>query len=769
MKKNILNAASASLAVAVFLLGLILILCPRFDDPLSFAIYDRDGKLLGASVAADGQWRLKSGPVPEKFRAALVTFEDRRFYLHPGVDPLALARAVKLNVAGRKIVSGGSTLTMQTVRLSQKNPPRTIAQKIKEAFLAVLLEIRYSKRSIVSLYAANAPFGGNVVGLEAASWRYYNRPPDHLTWAEAATLAVLPNQPALVYPGADRARLLEKRDRLLRDLSRRGYIESGLLSLSLEEPLPGAPYPLPRLAPHYLENRKKAGSGATTIDRTIQGETVAILERWSAQFDSSGIHNAAAIVLDTRTGAVLAYVGNTGADRDKRFNTDVDVVVSRRSSGSLLKPFLFAGMLDAGLLLPDQLVVDIPTRIGSYKPENNLPVYQGVIPAGDALSHSLNVPAIRELQEFGIAPFLELLAKSGFTTFDRGADEYGLPLILGGGEITLEETARAYAGLFNRAYRAEPDSARAKGVRRNAPPPISPVSIGAASLTLEALINGARPNDEALWQSFASAQKIAWKTGTSYGNRDAWAVGVTPVYTVGIWVGNASGEGRPELKSITTAAPILFDIFSLLPRADWPSRPEADLRQITVCADSGYAAGPDCERTKRSWKPADSSDGLPCPYCRSVSLTPDGKFQATAEDLSGKWSGYLPTVSKRFILPPVIEYWYMRHALSYRTLPPWIAGHAGDSDRSGLTIVFPESGARIFIPVEIDGRNGALILQAAHRNKNETLYWDIDGEYLGETRNYHQLPVRPRPGQHVLTVTDSRGNRATRSFEILDE
>lgn len=751
-----------SLALALLLFAAVEGVCPRFSSQPSVAIYDRDGVLLGASVAPDGQWRLRDKPVPENVAACILAFEDRRFYLHPGIDPLALARAFYQNAASGTIVSGGSTITMQTVRLSRNNPARTLPQKAIEAFLAVILEIRYTKIEILSLYAANAPFGGNVVGIEAAAWRYYGRSSDNLTWAEAATLAVLPNQPALVHPGGDRLRLKKKRDRLLRALRNANTLGVGEYTLALEEPIPEQPYPLPRLAKHYLERQKKVNVSATTIDRSLQKSITEILERWSAQFSESGIDNGAAFVIDTRTGETLAYVGNTGGDRDEDNNADVDIVSARRSSGSLLKPFLFAGMLDAGLLLPDQLVVDIPTRVGSYKPENNLPVYQGAVPAGEALSRSINVPAVRELRDYGIAPFLTLLKKAGFTTFDRTADEYGLPLILGGGELTLEEAVHAYAGLMNRADIANAKISKDKNFQ-------SPFSCGAAWLTLEALVNGARPNDEALWQSFASAQKIAWKTGTSYGNRDAWAIGVTPSFCVGIWIGNATGEGRPELKSITTAAPILFDIFSILPRATWPVRPEMALKKITICAQSGFAAGPDCAQTKEGWKPRNAGESEVCPYCRKVSLTPDGAFQATASDLKGKWAGSLPLVRSQFVLPPAIEYWYTRQSLSYRRLPEWIALHSGGATGGDLAILFPDSGARIFIPTEIDGTKGSLIFEATHRNPDETIYWDIDGEFVGETQKYHQIARRVESGTHVLTVTDTRGNRAVRSFEILKE
>jgi penicillin-binding protein 1C len=753
--------AGISFALALLFFLPVAFLCPSLTTPLSSAIYDSGGKLLAASVAADGQWRLPAGPVPEKIEKALVAREDRRFRIHPGVDPFAIARAFALNARSGRVISGGSTITMQCVRLLEENPPRTVAQKFREAFLALLLETRYTKKDILALYAANAPFGGNVVGIEAASWRYYNRPPENLSWAEAATLAILPNQPGLVHPGSNRDTMREKRDRLLRDLRNVGAIDSRTLELSLDEPLPKEPYALPRLAPHYLERFAQNGRIVTAIDRALQENVSRILERWSARFALRGISNAAAIVMDTESGKVLAYVGNTGRARDDGRCVDVDIVNSRRSSGSILKPFLYAGMLDSGLLLPGELVIDIPTRIGSYKPENNMPQYHGAVRASEALSRSLNVPAVRELRDFGIAHFLDLLKSAGFTTFTRSADDYGLPLILGGGEVSLEETTRAYAALMNRAGGVKTADATA--------PHLESISAGAAWLTLDALLYGTRPEEESLWQSFASARKIAWKTGTSYGNRDAWAIGTTPGYTVGIWIGNATGEGRPELKSISTAAPVLFDIFGILPATDWPSAPETELAPIVVCAESGYLAGPECARTETALKPVHANDNTPCPYCRRVSLTPDGKWQATASDLELNWKGSLPRTESRFVLPPSIEYWYRKYNISYRQLPPWLPGHAGDSSRKDLDLVFPEPGARIFIPVNMTGKKESVVMQARHRDPGEILYWDLDGVYLGETRYYHDITASPGPGKHRITVTDEHGNRVSRGFEILEE
>lgn len=721
----------------------------------SYALYDKMGRLLGAKVAADGQWRFEKGAVPSNFEKAIITFEDKRFYHHLGIDPFSIARAIVLNTKNKRIVSGGSTLTMQTVRLLEKNPPRTIRQKMREAAVSLIIEIRWSKKRILETYCANAPFGGNVVGLEAASWRYFGRPPESLSWAECATLAVLPNQPSLVYPGANSEILLAKRDRLLKKLYEKKYIDLKEYELALLEPLPKKPYNLPQITPHYLELLKKNASPSQTkfytdIDSSLQKNVTRILEDWSSLLYKRGINNAAALVIETKTGNVLAYCANTGFVRNK-YTRDVDLIQSPRSSGSLLKPFLFAAMLDSGQLLPEQLVVDIPTRIGNYHPDNNVPQYKGALPASEALSRSLNIPAIRELREYGVNAFLSYLQKCGFTTLNRGADFYGLPLILGGGEVTLWESTFAYAAMMNKAA----------GCKTN-----FPARRGAAYLTLDALVKGTRPAEEANWQIFANSKKIAWKTGTSSGNRDTWAIGTTPEYTVGIWIGNAEGYGVADLKSVSTSAPVLFDIFSALPTTTWPETPWRDMTEETVCAKSGYMAGPYCAETKKIWRAKNAPISKACPYCKLVSFTPDGKYQASAEDLTGIYTGQMPLMQKWFVLPTNIEYWYKKANIGYRSLPDFVPWHKGSSANE-ISILFPEEGSHLIIPIDLNGKKGMMVMQATARSLENELFWDLDGEFLGATTTIHQMGAAPSVGKHKLTITDKNGNRKTRIFEII--
>lgn len=781
----------------------------RFDFGYSVAVYDRRGELLGAAVSSSGQWHLPSSQYPpERYVRALIAFEDKRFFYHMGVDPAALVRALFQNIRAGEIRSGGSTISMQVARLARNQSPRTIANKAVEALLALRLELVYGKRGILRLYAASAPFGGNVIGLEAASFRFFGRPPSSLSWAEAATLAVLPNSPSSSHPGKNRDVLMEKRNRLLRKLRDRGDISEDDLALALAEPLPDEPYPMPRSAPHLTDrfvleiSRRGSGpSGArveTSIDAPLQERVNEILARRSEQLAADSVYNGACLVARVDTGEVLAYVGNVpkpsstrseGRSASDIFSSsrgyDVDLIRARRSSGSLFKPFLYAAALDSGELGPRSIVPDVPTRYGSYEPENNLGTYSGAVRADEALARSLNVPFVRILKSFGVERFRDILVSTGMSTLTRRAEDYGLTLILGGAETTLWEITARYAALARTANYGRVHGAlqffdlgvtnEELGRRVPRPDPFSP---GAAALTLDVLTRVARPDDEAAWESYASARRIGWKTGTSFGYRDAWAIGVDGVYAVGVWVGNASGEGRPSLKGSTAAAPILFDVFGLLAAGGAgesssvvqssqiapAERTASFLKTVEVCADSGWAAGPNCAKTETALVPKDAKALPLCPYCVSVALSADGKYRVRAEE--EKYGSV--RIEKRFVLPPGME-WYYKRNMDYRSLPPWRPGSSQSYSDSSLAVLIPEEGASVYIPIELSGRPGAIVFSAAHRDSGATLFWHLDGAYLGSTQGVHKLESRPAPGRHVLTIVDEAGRSVSRSFTVLSK
>ncbi len=752
-RKNILLLCAV--LAGLILIALLLRPGTLFDDPVCAVLESRDGQLLGARIAADGQWRFPaSDSVPDKFATCIVTFEDKRFWHHPGVDPLAIARALRLNTRQGEVRSGASTLTMQTIRLSRKNPPRTIPEKIWEMVLALRLEAYTSKDEILALYAAHAPFGGNVVGLDAAAWRYFGRPADELSWAESATLAVLPNAPALIHPGSRRDLLLNKRNFLLDKLCENGVLDPLECELAREEPLPDKPWPLPEIAYHYLETlRKQQGDHLyeSSLDYALQQRAEAVIHRHHEVFATNEVFNLAALILDVHTGKPLAYVGNAG-HTSRAHGDNVDVIQAPRSSGSTLKPLLYAAMLDEGDLLPDMLVSDIPFHYKDFSPNNFNHTFDGAVPARDVIRRSLNVPSVRMLHDYGVEKFIDLLQRLGFTTISRGADIYGLSLILGGAEIKLGELASVYASL-----------ARELGSPTESRRPAPPLSRGAIWCTFDALTEVNRPEEEGDWHTFSSTRKIAWKTGTSYGNRDAWSVGVTPDYVVAVWAGNCNGEGRPLLTGVGYAAPVMFDLFNLLPPSNWFEMPSDELEEVECCALSGHPATDLCEAdgVTTVWAPKAPHQPDPCPYHRLVHLNPDETWQVDSDC----WPVSEIKHVSRFVLPPAQEWYYMKSHSGYHPLPPFHPNYAGYRRSGAVEIIYPQEGMSVAAPVALDARSQGVVLSAAHSDPDATLYWHLDGTYLGmTTHGEHKLSIVPTPGTHTLTVLDANGHSAAVHF-----
>ena len=766
----------------------LLLWIPRelFPEIYSTLLYSAEGKLLGARIAEDGQWRFPPlDSVPGKFATCLIAYEDKRFRWHPGVDFIALGRAVKSNLTNRGIVSGGSTLTMQLARIARGNQPRTLWEKSKETLWAFGLETRYSKAEILALYASHAPFGGNVVGLETAAWRYYGRSADLLSWAEAATLAVLPNSPALIHPGRNREALKRKREKLLATLYNRGIIDGMTCELSCLEPLPEAPLPLPDEAPHLLERLASGRKGECircTLHQALQRQTQRIVNRYAREYASNHIHNAAALIADVETGEVLAYAGNATFEAPFERGNQVDIITSPRSTGSILKPFLYAGMLNDGMLLPGTLIPDVPLNINGFSPQNFNRTFYGAVPAHVAIERSLNVPLVRMLSEYHTGRFMSLLKTYGMTTLRFPEEHYGASLILGGAEGTLWDLSGMYAsmartlshyhrynGRYNpadihplRVYAEElSDTIPIRSILDERLKDRAPLSYASLWFAAEAMSELNRPEEEADWQQFQSMKRIAWKTGTSYGGRDAWAIGFTPRYVVGVWVGNASGEGRPGLTGVGNAAPILFELFSLLGGTPWFDKPYDELAPIAVCRLSGHKASVYCTETDTLDIPAQGLNTEICPYHHLVHLSPDGRYrvntscEAASRIVSVPW----------FILPPAQEYYYRHYHIDYKPLPPVKPG-CEDENHRNIDIIYPEHNAVLFLPKGFSGEQERFVFRAAHARQDATIYWHIDDRFIGETKGEHQIACRAGKGRHLLTLVDDYGGQRKIWFEV---
>ena len=751
------------LCILAFLVTGYIFCLPRhlFHVPYSTVVTDRNEELLGARIASDGQWRFPPrNTTPEKIKECLITFEDKHFYHHWGVNPFAIG-AFYQNVKNKRIVSGGSTLTMQTIRLA-RNESRTFREKLIEMIWATRLEFRASKEEILSMYISHAPFGGNVVGLDAAAWRYFGHSADDLSWAESAMLAVLPNAPAMIHLSKGRKTLLDKRNRLLKQLLEKKTIDSSTYELAISEPLPDEPHALPQIAPYLVSRFYQERNGEysrSTINKGIQTQVEDLAERWSNEFGRSDIRNLAILVIDIPSNQVVAYCGNVHFDR-KQGGNQVDVIQAPRSTGSILKPFLYYAMLQEGSLLPDMLLPDVPVNINGFTPQNFSMQFEGAVPASEALARSLNIPAVTMLQRYGVPKFHSFLQQIGLKTINRSSSHYGLSLILGGAEATLWDVTNAYAMMGRSLLQLPQRSCSLLLPTSRITESTDPFQPGAVWQTFDALKEVNRP-EEIDWKSIPSMQTIAWKTGTSYGFRDAWAVGVTPRYAVGVWVGNATGEGKPGLVGAQTAGPVLFDIFNLLPSSSWFTRPAGIFVEAEVCRKSGHLKGRFCDETDTLLVLPAGLRTEACPYHHLVTLSAN-ESQRIYENCANTE----PTLRKSwFTLPPVWEWYYKQHHPEYKPLPPFKAG-CGEDTFQPMQFIYPPMNARIKLPKQLDGSKGFLTVELAHNNPNATVFWHLDETYQAQTQDFHKISLQPAAGKHSLTAVDGEGNTISTTFFV---
>lgn len=760
------------MAIVGFVLLLLIVPTPELPQGFSSVVIAEDQSLLGARIADDGQWRFPvPDSIPSNFEQCILHFEDEYFYNHPGINPISIFRAIRQNLKAGKVVSGGSTITMQLARILRGNRKRSIWNKLVEALVAVQLELKYSKSTILNQYSGLAPFGGNVVGIETAAWRYYGRSAHQLSWSEAATLAVLPNAPSLIYPGKGQKLLMIKRNRLLTKLNERGLISETDTELAKAEPLPQKPYPLPNLAPHLIQRSANDGYLGkqlhSTINYHLQKQHLEIAQRYHNLYHYNEVHNLAIITVDIATGAIKSYVGNSACE-NKSEGIDVDIITAPRSSGSILKPLLFASAYDQGVISPSSLLADIPIKIAGYTPKNFDMTYSGAITSGDALTKSLNIPAVRLLQDQGVELFLDLLKDLDFTTIDKTSDHYGLSLILGGAEVTLYDLVKVYRGLSMDLIDYQNPTNRAPlhySLTDVTKSESSGDEIGAGAIftTIEVLSNLKRPRIEDGWQSFSSGRKIAWKTGTSFGHRDAWAIGMDGTHVVGVWVGNADGEGRPGLTGLNYAGPLLFDVFGTLPMGKWYPTPYDDIENIALCGHSGYRIGRNCTDTIYSTLPLNMTKLDVCDFHELIYTTSDASHRVNLACHSAKNA----VQQSYFQLPAVQSYYYRKKNINYRSLPPWKEG-CNQSKEKNIDIIYPFPNADVSIPIDFGGARQKVVFSAVHADTDAELYWYINGRFIKKTRDRHEILVDESSGDHTLHLVDHNGNEKWRKFKIVE-
>jgi penicillin-binding protein 1C len=765
-------------AIGVFAAGLAAILIARAwpTPPLralapgSTAISAQSGELLRLTLAADGQYRLWVGldELPARLPEAVLLYEDRWFYRHPGVNPFALARAAVHDcLGGRRL--GASTITMQLARRVYRLDTRSPIGKLRQAALAVWLEMRYSKHDILEAYLNLAPYGRNVEGVGAASLVYFGAPVARLSVPQLMTLAVIPQNPRERRPSPTpsvSAALDDARRRLWQNWLAR---EPGDARFSADiETVPSrSPEQLPFLAPHFTDAllRRADGDVHSTLDLRRQRTLERILHDYVSGQASLGIRNAGALLLELDGGSALVrgYVGSADY-RDAEIDGQVNAVTAKRSPGSALKPFVYGLALDQGLLHPRTILKDVPTAFGPFSPENFDGRFVGPIAAEDALIRSRNVPAVQVASQLSRPSLYDFLKSAGVSRL-QGERHYGLALALGGGEVSMEEIGRLYALLLN-GGRLPP----LQSTVGTAPDPGERLlSEESSFIVLDMLKKNPRPDTGR--PAFPS---VAWKTGTSWGFHDAWSAAVFGRYVLVVWIGNFDNSGNPAFVGVQAAAPLLFRIVDAL-RGQGQDAGEivrampANVARVEVCAASGDLPNAECPQTVSTWYIPGKSPIRISNLHRTVYL------DAAGRRVCGPGAG---------VREEVYEFWtsdmlqlFREAGMPRRVAPPapdcaarggvgdvaGVAGVSGD-DRDAPRIVSPLRGLVYTLRI---GSLAPLSLRADAASGTQAVYWFAGSAYLGRAPFGESLAwLPPRPGRYVLRAVDDRGGADTRELVV---
>lgn len=699
---------------------------------------DRDN-IIGAYLNSEEQWQIKGvEEIPPTLKLAVINYEDRKFYSHNGVDYLAILRAIKTNLLEKKRV-GASTITMQGVKL-YKRRERTYLSKIEEIIESYKLENNLTKDEILQLYLNNAPYGSNIVGYETASQLYFGKSAKNLTWGEGATLAVLPNSPGVIWVEKNRDKLLAKRDNLLKTMYERGVIDERQYRLAIKEPLPKERKYFNSLAPHLTRRLVAEYSDRiikSTIDSEIQRKIERVAKEYGEYLNNRGIKNCAILVVDNLSGEVKSYVGSQDFYDFKR-NGQVDGVTAQRSVGSVLKPFLYALSIDEGIISPKSKLLDIPLYFSNFTPQNANKKYQGLVEAEEALKKSLNIPFVNLLVEYGGEKFFYFLKEVvGFSQSDYST--YGLSLILGTKEMSVEDIAKLYYGLSQ--YGEFGDLKYIRGEKNKK---TRLISKGASYLTLKAMEGVQRFGVDNL---YIGRDGVAWKTGTSYGQRDAWAGGISPRWSVVVWCGNFTGEGNRNLSGVVSAGQLLFKIFNLLPNKNESfEKPQGEFKKIKIDKESGYRLKYSVPSEEIDY-PVGAKSLKTSPYYKKIFVDSKGmEIDSRSEEFANS--------TEKIVLSYPIE------------LLDYLARENIDISKEKderIKIIYPLNEVKIYLPKDFDEMKKLIVKVANPQNRK--IYWYHNGKFIYTGKEIEKAFDFPQ-GEHRLTLVSENGEIAEVKFYI---
>ncbi len=725
----------------------------------SQVIISEDGQVMHAFLTKNDKWRIKADleEISPLIRKTILRKEDRYFYYHFGINPFAIGRAFFQNLYHNKRISGASTISMQLARLLYP-AERTYKNKIVEMFRAIQLELMHSKDEILQLYLNLVPYGGNIEGIKSASLLYFKQKPELLSLSQVICLSIIPNDPSRLVLGKNNSLILQKRDEWLERLRKQELFPKETITDAFVEPLQAYRHEAPKLAPHLayaLKSRYREHTELYThINLSFQAEIENMLQKYINRLIPQNITNGAVLVIDNNTHQIISYVGSADFNNWEH-QGQVNGILAVRSPGSTLKPFLYGLAMDAGLISPKHMVADIPVSFHGYEPENYDGNYTGMVSIEDALAMSLNVPAVSILEEYGTQDFIEKLSLAGFSGIQRNKDQLGLSLILGGCGANLMELTKLFSmfatnGLFIEPSLIKQDTAVAE---------TKLLSPAAAYIVSDMLTRLTRPDLPRKFENSLHLPKIAWKTGTSYGRRDAWSIGFNARYTIGVWVGTFPGWGIPDLNGADYAAPLLFDIFHAIDyssQREWLKEPE-QLDYRLVCSESGLPPNSFCDNIVMEAYIPGLSPAEKCQHLVKVITDPEGKISYCKNckpEIGYKESYY------KSIAPNVAAY-YKEYNIPFQEIP----AHNPSCSR-----IFYDNAPHIIAP--LNGKEYILFREEKQKMQLKCLaeqdvrkvYWFMDDKFIKASNPDEGIFVIPEAGKIKISCSDDKG-RST-SIEI---
>ena len=751
--KRLLIAIAAS-----FLLFLLLNKLFPLPDKIEYStiVLDSKGTVIHAFLTHDQQWRMKTelNEISPTLKKTLIYKEDKYFYHHFGVNPFAMARALVMNVLHLKRTSGASTITMQVARMMEPKK-RTYLNKVTEIFRAFQLEWKYSKSEILQLYFNMVPYGSNVQGVKSASILYFKKNPDHLSLAEITALSIIPNRPSSLRLGQNNDMIVKERNKWLKRFGSDKLFSSKQIEDALSEPLDAKRGEAPNLAPHLSAKLNKTVHTdiiRTNLQMNMQLKLENMVSEYVKNLNSLDIRNAAVVVIDNKTHNVIAYIGSADF-ADKTDGGQVNGADAVRQPGSALKPLMYGLCFDNGVLTPKTVLTDVSININGYQPENYDRKFNGYVTVEHALENSLNIPAVKSLNELGTEKLITSLEQCNFRQIRKDAKKLGLSMILGGCGVTLEEMTGLYSTFANGGVYVKPNLMQ--GTNKTKQDTMRILSASADFMITDILSRVTRPDLPAIWGSSMHLPKIAWKTGTSYGKRDAWSLGYNKNYTVGVWVGNFSALGVPELSGANIATPLLFRIFNTIDynsTNEWYNMPkECGLR--LVCSETGKVPNDFCTATVMDYFIPLVSPSTLCDNMKEVSISADEKISYCKNCVPE--AGYKKKMYK--IVPPDMQAYFDENRIAYEKIPP----HNPACDKifveGAPTISFPKNGTEYYIDKK---KPEPLQLNCTVTNEVKTVYWYVNNKFLKESDAHKKEFFTPEEGTVKISCTDDKGRNS---------